>query len=138
MIRQLGKLTSIELLKPGSEETKMVCDRLRNENRLSKARIHPINILAALYQYKKGKGMKGKLKWSPVEAVCLALNDAFYKAFKVIISTPLTCPVNVFHLSPSCAYINEQDTSLYNSNGILAGFLILLSKQNVVALSYFL
>ncbi|XP_033643575.1 60 kDa SS-A/Ro ribonucleoprotein-like [Asterias rubens] len=84
MIRQLGKLTSIELLKPGSEETKMVCDRLRNENRLSKARIHPINILAALYQYKKGKGMKGKLKWSPVEAVCLALNDAFYKAFKFV------------------------------------------------------
>ena len=83
MIRNLGKLTSLGLLESQSEETKTVCERLRDETRLRKARIHPINLLAALYQYKKGKGLKGKLKWAPVVSICQALDDAFYKAFKV-------------------------------------------------------
>ncbi|XP_022085359.1 60 kDa SS-A/Ro ribonucleoprotein-like [Acanthaster planci] len=84
MIRNLGKLTSIELLKPLTEETALVCERLRDENRLRKARVHPIHILAALYQYKKGKGHKGKLSWTPVQTICDALDDAFYKTFKFV------------------------------------------------------
>lgn len=83
MIRNLGKMSSIELLKPLSAQSKIVCDRLRNEELLKKARIHPFNVLLALKTYSNGRGDKGKLTWKVNQAIVSALNDAFYLSFKV-------------------------------------------------------
>ncbi len=60
-----------------------MCERLRDDDRLKKARIHPFSILLALKTYQTGKGDKGKLTWAPEQTVLNALDDAFYKAFKV-------------------------------------------------------
>lgn len=69
MIRNLGKMSSIDLLKPLSDQSKMVCDRLRDETQLEKARIHPFNILLALKTYNNGRGDKGKLTWEVNQAI---------------------------------------------------------------------
>lgn len=83
MIRNLGKMSAIGLLKPLSSHSTSVCNRLRQEDSLKKARIHPFNVLVALTTYKSGKGDKGKLKWEVNQSIVQALDDAFYMSFKV-------------------------------------------------------
>lgn len=83
MIRNLGKMTSINLLQENSDEAGMVCTKLRDEDALKNARIHPFNVLVALKQYQAGRGDKGKLTWTPNASIARALEDAFYLSFKV-------------------------------------------------------
>lgn len=83
MIRNLGKMTAIELLKPLSSHSALVCQRLRDETLLRKARIHPFNVLVALKTYENGRGEKGKLSWQVNQTIVQALDDAFYMSFKV-------------------------------------------------------
>jgi 60 kDa SS-A/Ro ribonucleoprotein len=69
-------------LKPGSEATRLVVSRLRDQARIRKARLHPVKLLAALVTYRQGRGMRAKGEgWEPVAAIVDALNDAFYLAF---------------------------------------------------------
>ena len=84
MIRNLGKMSNIGLLKPLSEHSKIVCDRLRDEALLKQARIHPFNVLLALKTYEQGQGDKGKLTWPVDQSIVAGLNEAFYLSFKVI------------------------------------------------------
>ncbi len=81
MIRNLGKMTSIGLIKPLSAASKLVVKRLRDTQYLAKSRIHPISVLIAARTYARGAGIKGSLKWSPVPAVQTALDEAFYATF---------------------------------------------------------
>lgn len=90
MIRNLSRMTSIGLLKPGSEDTKLVVERLQNQELLMKARIHPFNALIAQLTYKQGKGVKGSLTWNPVKTIVDALEKAFYLSFKTV--TPSNKP----------------------------------------------
>uniref|UniRef100_UPI00398E8A67 RNA-binding protein RO60 isoform X2 n=1 Tax=Pristiophorus japonicus TaxID=55135 RepID=UPI00398E8A67 len=82
VLKNVGKMTTDSILKPGSEEVATVCERLKNETVLKKARIHPFHILVALETYKAGKGNRGKLKWIPDPDILVALDQAFYKTFK--------------------------------------------------------
>ena len=84
MIRNLGKMSSIGLLKPLSAASKYVCERLGDKEQLSKARIHPLGLLVALNTYNQGHGEKGKLSWTPVQQIIDALDSGFYLAFKTI------------------------------------------------------
>lgn len=84
MIRTLGRMGAVGLLKPMSAAVKTVCSRLRNEDLLKKARVHPIQVLIALKTYEQGHGDRGKLSWTPVPQVITALNEAFHLAFKNI------------------------------------------------------
>jgi 60 kDa SS-A/Ro ribonucleoprotein len=84
MIRNLGKMTSIKLVAPGSDAMAKVVDRLRDVQRLHRGRVHPIAILIALKTYATGHGLRGKLEWQPVPQVLDALNDAFHNSFQTI------------------------------------------------------
>jgi 60 kDa SS-A/Ro ribonucleoprotein len=84
LIRNLGKMTSIDLLKPLAAQTQYVCDTLRNADRLKGARVHPLSVLLALNTYQSGHGLKGSLSWKPVPEVCAALEDAFYASFAAV------------------------------------------------------
>ena len=84
MIRNLGKMSSIDLINEKSEEAKMIIDRLYNEEALRQARIHPFNALVALHTYSAGHGDKGKLTWTTNPDIAKALNAAFYKSFKFV------------------------------------------------------
>jgi 60 kDa SS-A/Ro ribonucleoprotein len=81
MIRNLGKMSQVGLLKPLSDASKLVTERLSNQNALQRARVHPMTILIAQTTYAKGHGFRGKLTWSPVSQVIDALDAAFYKTF---------------------------------------------------------
>ena len=64
-----------------------MCDKLKNEALLKSARVHPFSLLLALNIYTAGKGDKGSLSWSPVPAICSALDAAFYLSFKFVEAT---------------------------------------------------
>jgi 60 kDa SS-A/Ro ribonucleoprotein len=81
MIRNLGKMTSIGLIKPFSDAKKLVLRKLKDETALKRSRIHPLAVLVAQKIYAQGHGDKGALKWSPVSAIVDALDAAFYATF---------------------------------------------------------
>jgi 60 kDa SS-A/Ro ribonucleoprotein len=87
MIRNLGKMTSVGLLAPLSDGVAQVCSKLGNESALKKARVHPIGLLAALHVYGQGKGVRGKLTWSPDPRIASALDAAFHLSFQTIVPT---------------------------------------------------
>ena len=94
MIRNLGKMSNIGLLKPLSNYSKMVCDRLKSEHALKQARIHPFSVLLALKTYQQGHGDKGKLNWPVDQSIVAALNEAFYMSFKVLKTIYSMSPLN--------------------------------------------
>lgn len=87
MIRNLGNLSKCGLLAVGSEAADKVVAELANVERLKKARVHPIAILAAQVTYASGKGARGDGQWAPVPSVVDALNQAFYAAFANVRAT---------------------------------------------------
>ncbi len=81
MIRNLATMTRVGLLASGSRATHLVTERLADSQRLRRARVHPIQILAALVTYASGHGARGRHEWEPVTAIVDALDAAFYASF---------------------------------------------------------
>ena len=84
MIRNLGKMTALGMVTNTSAASKHIQKVLGDQERLVKARIHPISILVALKTYAQGHGFKGSLTWDPSGRVVDALDAAFYLAFKAV------------------------------------------------------
>ena len=89
MIRNLAKMTNVGLITGdmGNEATYTITSRLADAERIQNARVHPLQILAALKVYEQGHGEKGKLTWTPVKRIVNALDEAFYMSFKAVPST---------------------------------------------------
>lgn len=87
MIRNLNKMTQVGLLLPGSDATQTVVKTISDPEKLRAAKLHPFNVLLAMMTYRSGKGLKGKLTWSPVSRISDALNDAFYFCIPNIVPT---------------------------------------------------
>lgn len=81
LVRNLGKMTSIGLIKPLSEVEKFVRSKLQDEKFLKAGRVHPVNLLVASKVYGHGRGIKGDLTWTPSRVVMDALDSAFYASF---------------------------------------------------------
>lgn len=81
MMRNLGNMSACGFLEPGTPEARLIAKRLQEQTRITKARVHPMNILAAYMTYKAGRGVRGSKTWNPVVVVNNALDEAFYKAF---------------------------------------------------------
>jgi len=81
MLRNLGNLSKVGLLTPGSEATRRAIEALTNGERIRKARLHPIAVLIAGTQYGQGHGLLGSGKWKPVPRLVAALDAAFTIAF---------------------------------------------------------
>jgi 60 kDa SS-A/Ro ribonucleoprotein len=84
LVRNLATLTRIGLLSPLSATAQKVVSQLGDADRLQRARVHPIAILAALRTYASGQGARGKGVWEPVSAVVDALDAAFYTTFGML------------------------------------------------------
>jgi len=84
LIRNLGKMTAVGLIKPMSSAARLIAERLTDVEALKGARVHPLQILVALNIYGRGRGDKGSLTWSPVQSIVDALDAAFYLAFKAV------------------------------------------------------
>lgn len=87
MIRNLGNMTEVELLKPNSKAVGTVIKTLGNRESLQKARIHPVAVLMALRTYSAGHGIRGSKTWTPVQSIVDVLDEAFYLAFDNVPST---------------------------------------------------
>ena len=81
MVRNLATMTRVGVLEPGSAGTAAVIERLSDGERIRRARVHPIALLAALRTYQSGRGARGQHTWSPVGEIVDALDAAFYAAF---------------------------------------------------------
>ncbi|MHA2067730.1 MAG: TROVE domain-containing protein [Candidatus Thorarchaeota archaeon] len=84
MIRNLGKMTKVGIIKPLSAGSKKVAETLGNVEVLKKGRVHPLSVLTALKIYGSGHGLKGSLNWTPDRKVIDALDDAFYLSFDAV------------------------------------------------------
>jgi 60 kDa SS-A/Ro ribonucleoprotein len=89
MIRNLGKMSAIGLLKPMSKASGQGVQALGSAEAIRKARVHPLQMLVALKTYQSGKGFRGSLTWSPVSQIVDALDKGFYTAFGNVESTGL-------------------------------------------------
>ncbi len=81
MIRNLATMTKVGLIAPMSDAARKVVTELQNEDRIARARVHPIQVLSALCTYQQGRGVRSKHTWDPVSQVVDALDDAFYISF---------------------------------------------------------
>jgi 60 kDa SS-A/Ro ribonucleoprotein len=87
LIRNLGVMTKVGLLVPGSDVTRTVVARLADREAIRRARVHPLAVLAALKTYAQGRGMTGQGAWTPVTQVIDALDGVFYLAYGNVEST---------------------------------------------------
>lgn len=90
-LRQLPRLTRLGLLESGTWRS-MVVERLTNAETLTRARLHPLNILNALMAYRGGSARSGG-DFSPVAQIADALDAAFYASFGAV--TPVGRPVRL-------------------------------------------
>src|SRR5580765_2408303 len=81
LIRNLATMTRVGVLAPGSDGTARAVAQLGDEERIRRARVHPIAVLAALRTYAAGRGARGRGEWNPVRQIVDALDAAFYTAF---------------------------------------------------------
>jgi 60 kDa SS-A/Ro ribonucleoprotein len=81
LLRNLGTLTDLGVLKPLGGKTSWIVDRFADAEEVRKSRLHPYSILNALAVYRSGRSVKGSRSWSAVSNVVDALDDAFYLAF---------------------------------------------------------
>ena len=81
LIRNLATMTRVGVLAPGSDGTAKAVAQLGDAERIRRARVHPIAVLAALRTYASGRGVRGRGEWNPVREIVDALDAAFYTAF---------------------------------------------------------
>jgi 60 kDa SS-A/Ro ribonucleoprotein len=82
MIRNLATMTRVGVIGRRSPGTAKVVAQLGDRDRIRRARVHPIAVLAALRTYSTGRGARGQNEWKPVRQVVDALDGAFYSAFQ--------------------------------------------------------
>ena len=87
MIRNLGVMSKVGLLKPLSEASKTVVNRLNDTAYVRKSKVHPIQVLLAQGTYREGHGFRGSSTWTPVPNVIDALEGTFYAAFVNVVPT---------------------------------------------------
>jgi 60 kDa SS-A/Ro ribonucleoprotein len=81
MTRNLGNMTRIGVIKPGSEGEEHILYALKSQEKIRKSRVHPIAFLTALRTYASGGGWRSQNTWAPAPRVIDALDGAFYLAF---------------------------------------------------------
>jgi len=84
MIRNLGTMSKIGLLKPLSDAEKLVFQRLTDAERLRGAKVHPIQVLSALRTYASGRGVRSAATWDVSNKIVEALDEAFELSFGAV------------------------------------------------------
>src|SRR4029079_10723626 len=87
VVRNLATMTRVGVIAPASAGTAKVVAQIGDVERIRRARVHPIALLAALRTYQAGRGARGRGEWNPVREVVDALDAAFYTAFENVEAT---------------------------------------------------
>lgn len=120
LLRQLPTLTRVGVLKPLSKELQAVVAALTDEEKIKKARLHPINILLALKTYESGgRYSRGSNTWTPVSQIVDALDKAFYLAFSSVEPTGQRYML-ALDVSPSMWGARVNDSVLTSAEAVAA------------------
>lgn len=82
LMRNLPRFTNLGILK--GDLLDVVCDQLRDSEKLKKGRIHPVAVLLAMKTYASGTSMRGSGTWTPVRQIVDALDAMFYLAYGAV------------------------------------------------------
>lgn len=89
LLRNLGRLTRLEVLKPLSNEASEIANKFSNADWVQRNNLHPFNILLAYYTYIRGQGFKSTMfstkqnrNWEPVQTITDSLEIAFNHSFQ--------------------------------------------------------
>lgn len=86
LLRNLGNLSKVGLLKPLSSASQYVCSQL-DRAAVEKSRVHPYQFLLALKNYGAGRSWRGSGSWNVDTNVTACLDQAFQYAFKNVVPT---------------------------------------------------
>lgn len=132
LIRNLGKLSTLDLLTELSDVEKMVITKLTDETNLKKSRIHPLTVLVAMKTYASGHGFRGSNSWSVNQRIVAALEDAFYKAFGNVEATGKNLMLALdISGSMTCDNLNNTNVTAREASAAMA-MLALRTEQNVI------
>jgi 60 kDa SS-A/Ro ribonucleoprotein len=81
LIRQLPRLTRLGVAR---DRRAQIARQLTDQERLRKARIHPVNVLVAQRTYASGRSARGESTWTPDRMIVDALDAAFYASFGTV------------------------------------------------------
>jgi len=85
LIRSLGSFSACNYLNDNNlDAINYITDLITKKENIKKARLHPLQILDALYTYNMGHGIKGSLTWKKVRKIVDALDSAFYLSFETV------------------------------------------------------
>ncbi len=84
LIRNLGNMSRLGVIKPLSKWEKIAVERLRDKDELKKARVHPFTLLQANRVYGSGKGFRSDNRWDVSAPIVAALETAFYDSFQYV------------------------------------------------------
>lgn len=88
IVRSLASWTSSGLINDyNTDFINKVIQKLLNKEQIKKSKIHPLQILDAIFTYSSGHSIKGNLTWNPVRRITDALNKMLYLSFDNIEST---------------------------------------------------
>jgi len=84
MLRNLATMTKVGLIKPMSGASYSIISCLLDQDKVVKARLHPLKILQAMMTYSSGQSTRGDAQWDPNYELVDALDKAFYLAFGAV------------------------------------------------------
>ena len=125
LLRNLASLTSIGLFNDEAILS-LVVKHLTDKDAVQKSRIHPVNVIIAWFVYRKGKGFKGKLTWTPKKEICDALEQMAFLAFTN--APPTTKRYGVF--IDGSGSMTEETTFQGLSNADIAALLSLVIARS--------
>ncbi|AII28180.1 RNA-binding protein [Mycobacterium phage Sparky] len=82
LMRQLPRLTRLGLATGQTGRT--IATQLQDVDRLTRGRVHPINVLVAQRTYTSGYSARGSQTWKPSPIISDALDAAFYNAYGAV------------------------------------------------------
>lgn len=82
MIRNLATMTRNGFLTATNDEAQKVMSKIVDQEAITKSRVHPIALLAALVTYQSGQSARGSATWTPIPKIVEKLDEAFYMAFE--------------------------------------------------------
>jgi 60 kDa SS-A/Ro ribonucleoprotein len=82
MVRNLGNMSKSGLLGRASDATKLVIQRLSDQERIRKSRIHPMALFIGSRTYEAGAGVRGSGEWKVNGWLVDALDTAYRLSFK--------------------------------------------------------
>jgi 60 kDa SS-A/Ro ribonucleoprotein len=119
-IRQLGKMSANGTIVPGSETARMVARRLRDQDTITKSRIHPMHYLLAIKNYGAGKGFRGDLTWKTDSMILDALDEGFERSFTNVEPTGKSFLIGVDVSSSMTWQIGNTNISAAEASGAMA------------------